>query len=240
MDYLLVFADDGDDDNSPSPYPEFMGVNQPRERTIQIIGSLLLGVTAFLTFCVLRPRWTGLYAARKKQKNEASALPELPKSLFGWILPLWRITDQQILASAGLDAYAFLAFFKMAMKFLVVTLFFSLLVIKPVHDANPDDQVPDRGKPRDGNDTEDGELYRLRPVSLAYGSDEHHKPSDYDTDYLWMYLVFSYLFSALAIYLVISGTRRIIEVRQEYLGTQTSVTDRTIRLSGIPADLQNE
>lgn len=53
----------------------------------------------------LRPRWTGLYAARKKQKDEATSLPDLPDTFFGWIIPLWRITDQQVLASAGLDAY---------------------------------------------------------------------------------------------------------------------------------------
>jgi hypothetical protein len=53
----------------------------------------------------LRPRWKGLYAARKKQSNLATALPELPDTFFGWIVPLWKITDEQVLASAGLDAY---------------------------------------------------------------------------------------------------------------------------------------
>ena len=53
----------------------------------------------------LRPRWKGLYAARKKQNAQSTALPELPDSFFGWILPLWRITEEQVLASAGLDAY---------------------------------------------------------------------------------------------------------------------------------------
>ena len=30
---------------------------------------------------------------------------ELPDSFLGWVLPLWRITDEQVLESAGLDAY---------------------------------------------------------------------------------------------------------------------------------------
>lgn len=60
------------------------------------------------------------------------------------------------------------------------------------------------------------------------------------TDYLWMYLVFVYLFTALILYLIVSETRRIIEIRQEYLGSQTTITDRTIRLSGIPVDLRSE
>ncbi|EME80277.1 uncharacterized protein MYCFIDRAFT_30854 [Pseudocercospora fijiensis CIRAD86] len=226
MDDFVTFGKDDDDDGQPD-YGKLVGSSDPRDTTIQIAISVTLGVTAFLAFCVLRPRWAGLYAARKRQKGEATALPELPSTLFGWILPLWRITDQQVLASAGLDAYVFLAFFKMAMKFLLTTLLFSLVVIKPVHDAYPDDD--------DDDDDDD---------------DKHHKKNGTDTDmagkinletdYLWMYVVFAYLFSAILIYLMISETRRIIEVRQEFLGTQTTVTDRTIRLSGIPKDLQDE
>lgn len=53
----------------------------------------------------LRPRWTGLYAARKRQKHAASSLPELPDTFFGWIPALYQITEEQVLASAGLDAY---------------------------------------------------------------------------------------------------------------------------------------
>lgn len=231
MDGFFVFAGDDDDD----PYKKLLGADHPREKTIQIIVSLGLGVTAFLAFCVFRPRWSSLYAARKKLKNEAAGLPELPDSLFGWILPLWRITDQQVLASAGLDAFAFLAFFKMAMKFLVITFFFSLIVIKPVHDANPDKGVPHHKKKHNETD-----LLSVRRSIEVYGNHTSRDSDFYENDYLWMYLAFAYLFTALAIYLIISETRRIIEIRQEYLGTQTSVTDRTIRLSGIPAELREE
>jgi hypothetical protein len=55
-----------------------------------------------------------------------------------------------------------------------------------------------------------------------------------------MYIVFAYFFTGIIMYLIVSETRRIIEVRQEYLGSQTTITDRTIRLSGIPPDLRSE
>jgi hypothetical protein len=55
-----------------------------------------------------------------------------------------------------------------------------------------------------------------------------------------MYLAFSYLFTGLAMYLIVSETRKIIEIRQEYLGSQTTITDRTIRLSGVPPELRSE
>lgn len=32
-------------------------------------------------------------------------LPELSKSMFGWVLSLYQITDEQVLEHAGLDAF---------------------------------------------------------------------------------------------------------------------------------------
>lgn len=57
---------------------------------------------------------------------------------------------------------------------------------------------------------------------------------------LWLYLMFVYLFSGIALYLIVSETKKIIRVRQAYLGSQSTVTDRTIRLSGIPEELRSE
>jgi len=172
-----------------------------------------------------------LYAARKKQNDLATALPELPDSFFGWIVPLWKITEEQVLASAGLDAYVYLAFFKMAIKFLLITLFFALAVIKPVHDTHRDRE----GKRSPLPDDRAYDHIEARSTFSTMAA-EYEKY----TDYLWMYLVFVYLFTALILYLIVSETRKIIDIRQEYLGSQTTITDRTIRLSGIPVDLRSE
>jgi hypothetical protein len=237
------------DDRAPG-YRDLLGASSTRETSIQILFSLILGISAFLGFCILRTRWPGLYAARKKHVDRGE-LPELPDTMFGWIAPLWRINDQQVLASAGLDAYAFLAFFKMAMKFCFVTLIFSLIVIKPVHDAyEDDDNLP-------GNDTDSHNHTHKhnhtkkhhhqdtrRSIDLSNFHSQNYTlpgfPEDFEKDYLWMYVVFAYLFTGIAVYMIFAYTRKIIEVRQEYLGSQTTVTDRTIRLSGIPAHLQDE
>jgi hypothetical protein len=136
-----------------------------------------------------------------------------------------------VLASAGLDAYVYLAFFKMAMKFLLITLFFALAVIKPVHDTHQDKEG--KKSPIPGDPSHDRVEARSAFTTFAHEY-EHY------TDYLWMYLVFVYLFTALILYLIVSETRRIIDIRQEYLGSQTTITDRTIRLSGIPLDLRSE
>ncbi|GAB7337690.1 hypothetical protein MBLNU457_g2977t2 [Dothideomycetes sp. NU457] len=227
----MLFAADNDQGRSP-----LMSHKSSNDTVFQLVLSIALGVSCFLAFCILRPRWSSLYAARKRNRQEADALPDLPNTLFGWMLPLWRVTDQQILAAAGLDAYVFLRFFRMAATYLGVILFFALVVIKPVHDANPDDTKEGKRKHED-NSTMIDTLYQRQTIRI-FG---HDTPmSEWETDYLWMYLVFVYFFSIFAMYIIVSNTRQVIEVRQEYLGTQTTVTDRTIRLSGIPKDLQSE
>ncbi|KAF2759326.1 DUF221-domain-containing protein [Pseudovirgaria hyperparasitica] len=220
------------------PDQDLWGTKKPRDATIQIILSLALGFTAFLSFCVMRPRWKTLYAARKKQNDQATSLPELPDSLFGWIPALWRITEEEVLASAGLDAYVFLAFFKMAIKFLVITLFFAVAVIKPVHDVNPDeDHPPKKNETGNNNSIEHTGLHR-RGEGYFHTLDSY--TGEYTSDYLWMYLVFAYGFTVLAMWLIVAETRKIIDIRQKYLGSQTTITDRTIRLSGIPPEYRSE
>ena len=79
--------------------------NSSTDIAVQLVLSSALGLSAFFAFCFLRPRWKGLYSARKQQKDIASQLPDLPDTFFGWIPALYRITEQQVLASAGLDAF---------------------------------------------------------------------------------------------------------------------------------------
>ena len=95
---------------------------------VQLAVSVTFGLSAFLAFCALRPRWTQLYNARKKQSQSAARLPDLPKSFLGWIPILWNISREDVLAAAGLDAFAFLSFFRYAIKYLSIVLFFALTV----------------------------------------------------------------------------------------------------------------
>ncbi|KZF26830.1 DUF221-domain-containing protein [Xylona heveae TC161] len=203
----------------------------------QLVISFALGLGAFLTFCVLRTKWTGLYAARKKQHEAASSLPELPNTFFGWIPTLIKISDEEVLASAGLDAFVFLSFFRMAKKYLAVTLFFALVVILPVNVHYENDWGW-----TDTNSTEPS-IPWVEPWTVSQGLTTLKKSKRKDhppTTHLWMYVAFTYLFSIFAFYLLIVETKRIIRIRQDYLGSQSTITDRTIRLSGIPPEFRSE
>jgi calcium permeable stress-gated cation channel len=129
------------------------------------------------------------------------------------------------------NAAKFLTFFKMSIKFLAVAFVFAAAVLAPINSHFDDN---DNGK-RDNSTT----VLNVRN-GLFWSTVRGHKPKHEDRSYLWAYLVFTYVFSALAIYFMLQATHKVIRVRQDYLGSQSTITDRTIRLSGIPEELRSE
>lgn len=133
----------------------------------------------------------------------------------------------------------------MATKFLAITFFFSLVVIQPIHihysgKSDPDSTHNDTN----GNTTAQFLMYKKPTLLNDIHLDGSDKPSKQlnlpPTNFLWMYVVFVYLFTGVGLYLIVTETKKIIRIRQEYLGSQSTVTDRTIRLSGIPPELRSE
>ena len=131
----------------------------------------------------------------------------------------------------------------MAIKYLAFVLFFCLTVIYPVHkNFDTSDNLPDLPPATNATFSVLGTLRKR----IDFKDEKHINSTDPDfgdlmsTDYLWIYVIFVYLFSITAMYLIVNETKRIIRIRQTYLGTHSSVTDRTIRLSGIPKHLRSE
>ncbi|EFX00002.1 duf221 domain protein [Grosmannia clavigera kw1407] len=190
---------------------------------VQLVISLALGLFGFFSFCILRPRWKSLYAARRQTVHASAALPVLPDSFFGWLPVLYNITEDQVLASAGLDAFVFLAFFKMSLKLFTVMFFFAAVVLEPINRHFVD------------------ETTAVTMVTSAVDDDPDEDDSwNRAKGHLWAYLVFIYFFTFLTYYFMSRETFRVIKVRQEYLGSQATVTDRTFRLTGIPKEFRSE
>lgn len=86
-------------------YEEYVRPNRNKDLQVQLVLSVILGASALIAFCILRPRWPSLYAARKRRLSPQISLPALSDSFFGWMPQLFKVTEEQILASAGLDAF---------------------------------------------------------------------------------------------------------------------------------------
>ncbi|KAI0817634.1 hypothetical protein GGR55DRAFT_28938 [Xylaria sp. FL0064] len=209
---------------------------------VQLVISFALGISAFVAFCILRPRWKTLYAARKRHSNPEIALPVLPDSFLGWIPALYRVTEEQVLASAGLDAFVFLSFFKMSLRLFATMLFFSLTVLWPIHSAFDTWSGLNPSPPPNSSSVYPTSLFSNRYLdeSFSFTAKPKHRLDDGRLSYLWSYLVFTWFFSFLTVYFMNTETFKVVKIRQDYLGTQSTVTDRTFRLTGIPKDLRTK
>ena len=131
----------------------------------------------------------------------------------------------------------FLKFFKLSIRLFTVMLFFAATVLWPVNNHYwKDYALPKNPTEPPGNSDLSRYLYQIEVMVKGGGKMSEMQ----DKSFLWSYLVFTWFFSFLVIYYINSETFRVNKVRQNYLGSQKTITDRTFRLTGIPKDLRTE
>ncbi|KAG8667125.1 hypothetical protein FPOAC2_12278 [Fusarium poae] len=239
MSLEMIMMDGGEEHKGKCSGDAAVKPDLGKNLEVQLVLSLAIGISAFFLFCFLRPRWPALYAARKRRLDHRLGLPNLSNSTFGWIPTLYRITEEQVLASAGLDAFVFLSFFKMAIRLFVIMAFLATLILWPINHIYEGFRVPMGGGGR--GDTKAFDAFYDNPsyVDILKGKGDGEDKSWIKT-WMWAYVFFTYFFVGLTIYYLNLETHRIIKFRQDYLGSQSTVTDRTFRLTGIPEDLRSE
>ncbi|KAK5624700.1 hypothetical protein RRF57_000416 [Xylaria bambusicola] len=129
----------------------------------------------------------------------------------------------------------------MSLRLFGTMFFFSITVLWPVHRAfdtynlNPSER-------HNNSSAQHSLLFNNQYLdeSFLFTAKNKDKHDDREWSYLWSYLVFTWFFSLLTMYFVNTETFRVVKIRQDYLGTQSTVTDRTFRLTGIPKDLRTK
>jgi hypothetical protein len=127
----------------------------------------------------------------------------------------------------------------MAIRLFVIMAFLATLILWPINHIYEGFRVPMGGGGR--GDTKAFDAFYDNPsyVDILKGKGDGEDKSWIKT-WMWAYVFFTYFFVGLTIYYLNLETHRIIKFRQDYLGSQSTVTDRTFRLTGIPEDLRSE
>ncbi|GME77883.1 unnamed protein product [Ambrosiozyma monospora] len=176
----------------------------------QLLVSIVLGGVAFLAFCIMRCRFPNIFMARLNSLNinaNKTFMPPVlsPKSLFKWIPTVYRITEDEVVDYAGLDAFVFLGFFKMSIKLLGICWLFSMVIISPIRyyytgafdqGDDDDDRGDGDGNGDDGDGDGDGHNNGTDTIGGYFAIYKHKDRTDdpyaaYRT-YLWVYVVFTY------------------------------------------------
>lgn len=208
---------------------------QQRVFKTQLLFCIWIGTLSFSLFCFLRYKWPHIYALRTLRKT-TGIMKRLPRSFFGWIGVIYHITDEEVLSYSGLDAYAFLLFFRMGIKIFFQLSILAIVILSPFrfyYTGHYDkDNIPWFSTNIVVDD--EGDLFNKYPGDQSLASPDL---GDDFPNFLWVYPLFTYIFSFLVYKHTYSFTRLIIKTRQKYLASQDSITDRTIRIDGIPRQL---
>lgn len=118
----------------------------------------------------------------------------------------------------------------MAIKFLFVASILAGAVLAPVHSYNESGNILGWTS---------GQMFGYAQQTALDDGEKAVKPKA-NPAYLWANFVFVYVFTGLVYYFLWDQTQEVVQVRQQYLGNQSTVTNRTIKLSGIPENLRSE
>ena len=99
-----------------------------------------LGITVGIAvaFSFVRPYNSVVYAPKLKHADEKHAPPPLGKGLFAWLGPLWKTSEEELVALAGLDAVVFLRFTRMCRNIFVILAVLGCGILIPVNMTQGD------------------------------------------------------------------------------------------------------
>ncbi|KAJ2964731.1 hypothetical protein NQZ79_g257 [Umbelopsis isabellina] len=229
MDQLIYRPWDNDTDwpalPDPSPGSPQDRAKNPTGLAAQLVLCTVIGTLCFLLFCLLRVRWSSMYAPRLRMKKHAPQ--RLPDSMFGWIIPLIRIPHTQVLEKVGLDAVVMLQFLLTGAKLFALCGLFGTVVILPLNGMNGITNTTD---PIHNN--------TISAIS-DFAKPEPANPEA--TGVLWAYLFFTYFFCFAAFYFTFRNYRDYIGMRRKYgLQTASTLPARTVMVTGIPTELRSD
>ncbi|KAJ7148636.1 hypothetical protein C8R43DRAFT_512491 [Mycena crocata] len=252
--FLSPFLDEPDGDGGggglPPGSPPTMKFEGPWFTT-QLVLSTTIGLFSFFVFSYCRTRWPILFAPRTKLKGFSPHEAHAHQAFFGWILPTIRTSEFTVLQIVGLDAAVLLNFYKMSFKLFSVCSFFAVTTLMPINWKHNKETGDEEDWPDDSDDWPDllsSKPIRLRSrVSALNGTNTTLPGSDWldliseANSYLSLYLVFTYLFTLLALYFIYKNYRRFIRSRQLFsLELVHSIPARTVMVTNLPRNLQGE
>lgn len=221
----LFINNNGTDDTDQPPLFDPRGQTQTLFK-VQLYVCSILGLICFLIFCFFRYKFPLIFSVRSYRNKK---IKKLPNDMFSWVKILISINNEQLLQVIGLESYVFLCFFRMSIKILLSLSILGLCILSPVRYFMT------------GSFDKDNTTFAfitnfLNSINNDNNIDENSEP----LLYLAICTFFTYIFTVIIYWFLFKETNHIIKTRQKFLGSQRSLTDRTIFIKNIPSNMCNE
>lgn len=177
----------------------------------------ILGLVFYSLFEIFRSKELEVYAPRLRSHKDA--VGEKPSnSLFGWIGPTWRATDDEVLRIAGMDGYVMLRFLRMCTT-IGGHCCLGLVVLLPVYATAP------------GNPNVNG-INKISMANLIEGGDR-----------LWVSLLFYYAFTFVFLYFIYKEYENFAAKRRHFFregdATINPQVNYSVQVENIPVEYRS-
>ncbi|CAO3591073.1 unnamed protein product [Absidia cylindrospora] len=176
-------------------------------------------------------KWPAMYAPRLNMKKHAPK--QISSSFFGWIFPVLKTPNSEVLEKVGLDAVVMLQFLLMAAKLFALCGFFGTVVLYPISRMGGD--LLNSTDPSNNDTNGNTSLFFDDPTNPPTPA----PPAS--NSFLWVYLFFTYFFCLATFYFTFVNYRDYVHIRQEFmLRIGKTIPSRTVLVTGIPPSLRSD
>ncbi|KAI1185801.1 hypothetical protein F5B17DRAFT_15868 [Nemania serpens] len=175
-------------------------------------------VTA-LIFSFVRPYNTVIYAPKLKHADEKHAPPPIGRGFLAWTVPLWRTSEKDMVAHAGMDAAIFIRVMQMCRNIFLVLAVAGTAVLLPIYWTRNSDKDP------------------LQKWFLRF------TPANVWGQPIWALIVLGYVFNTTMCGFLWWNYRQIFRLRRLYFESeeyQQSLSARTLMLNDIPKNMASD
>ncbi|GAK67916.1 DUF221-domain-containing protein [Moesziomyces antarcticus] len=189
---------------------------------ITLVAFIGLGLFTVLAFQILRPNNKIVYAPKYKYAEDGKAPPKASEGFFGWIPPIVKYKEHDLLPLIGLDGVTFLRFIRM-MRWMLTTLAVLMsVVLMPVDIAY---------NARNGGGNLVTNKLNYLNMSNVHGT------------YMWAHVGMSYVGTIIALSFIWYHYREMVRLRWSYFRSeeyQTSFHARTLMLTDVKTRYQSD
>ncbi|CDR88683.1 uncharacterized protein SPSC_05515 [Sporisorium scitamineum] len=182
---------------------------------ITIAAFVALGLFTLIAFQILRPNNKIVYAPKYKYAEEGKAPPKASEGFFGWLPPILKYKEHDLLPLIGLDGVTFLRFIRM-MRWMLTTLAVLMsVVLMPVDIAY---------NVRNGGSNLVTNKLNYLNMSNVYGT------------YMWAHVGMGYVGTIVALSFIWYHYREMVRLRWAYFRSeeyQTSFHARTLMITDV-------
>ncbi|EST04468.1 protein of unknown function DUF4463 [Kalmanozyma brasiliensis GHG001] len=191
------------------------GATDLKKVGITIVAFVALALVTVIAFQILRPNNKIVYAPKYKYAEEGKAPPKASEGFFGWLPPIIKYKEHDLLPLIGLDGVTFLRFIRM-MRWMLTTLAILMsVVLMPVDIA-----------------------YNMRNggSNLVTNKLNYLNMSNVHGNYMWAHVGMSYVGTIVALAFIWYHYREMVRLRWAYFRSeeyQTSFHARTLMITDV-------